>query len=414
MKKQIILLLLTVITLASFAQDAKDILQKSYSKCKSIKNGYYEEIRQTDFTGGECRNGCQKADTFSCTFKKIENDTLFASAFNFNEIHYDYTFSSIYMGDDLILYHSNDSCGSILSKSFSAEEMKARMISDYNFYYCFTDVTKSPFPIIFNEKNIKFIFKYISEEKINNHNCYHIQVNRIPHDSPDDDMRILHEEFQFWINKEDMIPVQYSVAFDGIVIVDYDGKVKEDTMYQYEKYVLTKYEINNLKDDSKFNLTTIPSYYKLKSSVTYNGLALLAKDTVAPNFSLTSTNNEKVSLSDLKGQLLLVNFFYYSSYPSTNAIPAMQKLYDKYKGKGLKIIGINPFNKTDDDIAKNISKQGVTYPVLTDGKNTAKDYHVSYYPAIYLIDKTGKIIYSTVGYGKGSEDKLEEIIKKNL
>ena len=80
----------------------------------------------------------------------------------------------------------------------------------------------------------------------------------------------------------------------------------------------------------------------------------------------------------------------------------------------LKMIGINPYNKNDDDIAKNVSKQGFNYPILTDGKNTAKDYHVMYYPTIYLIDKAGKIIFSQVGYGKGSEDELEEIIKKNL
>ena len=82
--------------------------------------------------------------------------------------------------------------------------------------------------------------------------------------------------------------------------------------------------------------------------------------------------------------------------------------------KNIRIIGIDPYDKKEDDIAAFLAKRGVTYTVLLGGKDAAKDYHVSGYPTMYLIDKTGKIIFTQVGYGKDVEDTLDEIIKNNL
>ncbi len=92
----------------------------------------------------------------------------------------------------------------------------------------------------------------------------------------------------------------------------------------------------------------------------------------------------------------------------------MQALHIKFKEKGLKVIGIDPYDKKEDDLATFLSKHGVTYPVLLEGKDAVKDYHVSVYPTMYLIDKNGKIIFTQVGYGKDVKKTLEEIISKNL
>ncbi len=49
-----------------------------------------------------------------------------------------------------------------------------------------------------------------------------------------------------------------------------------------------------------------------------------------------------------------------------------------------------------------------------DDKDVANSYNVTGYPTIYLIDKTGKIIYANSGFNEGFENKLEELIKNNL
>jgi hypothetical protein len=65
-------------------------------------------------------------------------------------------------------------------------------------------------------------------------------------------------------------------------------------------------------------------------------------------------------------------------------------------------------------IAPFLSKRGVTYTVLLGGEEAAKDYHISGYPTMYLVDKNGKIIYINVGYGKDVDNELDNIIQNNL
>ena len=61
-----------------------------------------------------------------------------------------------------------------------------------------------------------------------------------------------------------------------------------------------------------------------------------------------------------------------------------------------------------------LAKRGVTFTVLSGGKDVAKAYHVSGYPTIYSIDKEGKIIFTQVGYGEDTEEKIEKIIIERL
>ena len=96
------------------------------------------------------------------------------------------------------------------------------------------------------------------------------------------------------------------------------------------------------------------------------------------------------------------------------ALPGLQALHEKYTKQGLKVIGIDIYDKKEDGIVAYIAKRGVTYTVLLGGENVGEDYHVSGLPTIYLIDKKGKIILSQVGYIKGQEEILEEVVKKNL
>ena len=96
------------------------------------------------------------------------------------------------------------------------------------------------------------------------------------------------------------------------------------------------------------------------------------------------------------------------------ALPALQALNEKYKDQGVRVIGIDPYDTVEDDMGTFLSKRGVTYTVLLEGKNAAKDYRVSGYPTMYLVDKSGKIIFVQEGYGKGVDEQLSQVIEKNL
>jgi thiol-disulfide isomerase/thioredoxin len=220
-------------------------------------------------------------------------------------------------------------------------------------------------------------------------------------------MKTLRTEYHYWINKQDSVPIQYTTAVDIVI--------NNDTMYQFEKYVLTKYKLNNLKDKTQLELSSIPSYIYLKNYKPQKRLELLPKDTIAPNWSLISLKDKTVNLSDYKGEFVLIDFFYKSCYPCILVFPTLQKLHKKYNNKGLNIIGIDPYDtKEKDDIDNFLAKHGVTYTILLGGEDVAKEYHVSGYPTIYLIDKEGKIIFTQVGYGENTADKIEKIISANL
>jgi thiol-disulfide isomerase/thioredoxin len=403
--KLLIFGLLTIFVLSSCNKIPKPekILKKSFDKCQTIENGYYEMEHYMKYMS----NKDTTLQIYNCYFNKLKDDSIYSSAFHYQMFsENEYKRDVLYTGDDFVNYSEKDSTGKIMSKKLWAKDIKSYS-HNYTFYSPLINKESYPLPKDSDFIDKKNIFEYIGEETINNIPCYHIRKSIIPENDSSEMMKTLRTEINYWINKQDYIPIQYSIAIDLVM--------NNDTMYQFEKNNLTKYALNNLKDETQLKLASVPSYINLKDYKPYKSPELLSKDTIAPNWSLISLKDKTINLSDYKGKLVLIDFFYKSCYPCMLALPALQNLHEKYNGKGLEVIGIDPYDtKEKDDIANFLAKRGVTYTVLLGGKDVAKEYHVSGYPTMYLIDKNGKIILSQVGYGEGVEEELEKIIKENL
>lgn len=383
--------------------DAEKILEKSYEKCQSIKNGYYEMTHYMKYMSDDDTISSK----FNCHFEKLSNDSIYSSAFHYQYYRDgEYKGDVLYTGEDFVRYSKKDSTGSIMSKINWAREIKS-FSHNYTFYSPLTSNKSYPLPGDSAYIDNKHIFEFLGEKIISGTPCYHIKMNIIPANDSTAMFKTLRTENNYWISKQEYIPIQYSVAYDLVM--------NNDTMYQYEKNVLTKYELDNFPGGEEFNLSSIPSYIILKDHEPIKRPELLELATNAPIWSLLSLDDEIVKLTDFKGKIVLIDFFYKSCYPCMLALPALQSLHEMYNDKGLKIIGIDPYDKKEeDDIVNFLAKRGVSYTVLLGGKEVAKEYHVSSYPTIYLIDKEGKVLFTQVGYGEGSEEKLEEVIKQNL
>jgi len=347
------------------------------------------------------------SSSFNCYFEKLENDTIYSSAFHY-QFYYkgEYSRDVMYTGDEFLSYSEKDSTGEIMSKSLWAKEIQSYS-HNYTFYSPITSKKSYPLPNDSDYVDKKHFFQYLGEEKINDLSCHHIKMEITPENDSTDMIKTIKEEKHYWINKLDFIPIQYTIT--------YDLEMNNDTMRQFEKNVLTKYEIDKQIDSTSLTLASVPSFINLKDYTPYKSPELLAKNTPAPDWTLLSLKDEAVSLSDLKGSLVLIDFFYKSCYPCMLALPTLQKLHEKYVDKGLRIIGIDPYDtKEEDDIENFLSKRGVSYTVLLGGKEVSKEYHVSGYPTIYLIDKEGKIVFTKVGYGDSTAEELEKIIKEHL
>lgn len=350
-------------------------------------------------------NDTFKAD-FYCHFKKLLDDTLYSSAFHYyTYINDTIKYEVMYTGEDFVTASSRDSVATVMSNKIWAKEIKS-YAHNYKFYSPLFSKKWSPISPDTSANKYDQVILLPGEESVNGHNCYHIQLNEVPQNDPEDMMKTLRQEYHYWIKKSDLMVVQYTIAYELVM--------NNDTMYQFEKNVLKKYEINHIKNDKLFSLSAIPSYYTFKDYTPYKSPDLLKLDTIAPDWELWSLTDEKVRLKDLQGQLVLVDFFYKSCYPCMLALPSLQALHEKYQSQGLRIVGIDPYDTKEDNIATFLAKRGVTYTVLLGGKEVAKEYRVSGYPTLYLIDRTGKVVFVQVGFGKNTEHELEEIIQKHL
>jgi thiol-disulfide isomerase/thioredoxin len=404
MKNLILILGLCGLLISSCSEpNAEKILKKSYEKCQTIKNGYYEMTHYMKYMS----DADTTSSIYKCYFSKLPNDTIYSSAFHYQYFRDgEYKRDVLYTGEDFVRYSINDSTGNIMSKMLWAKEIKS-FSHNYTFYTPITNNKSYPLPKDSAYIDNEHVFEFLGEKIINETPCYHIKINIIPTNDSTAMFKTLRAENNYWISKQDYIPIQYSLAYDLVM--------NNDTMYQFEKNVLTKYELDYFKDEEKLKLSSIPSHIILKDYEPTKRPELLQIDTIAPNWSLISLDDEIVKLTDFKGQMVLIDFFYKSCYPCMLALPALQDLHERYNDKGLKIIGIDPYDtKEEDDIDNFLKKRGVSYTVLLGGKDVAKKYHVSGYPTIYLIDKEGKVIFTQVGYGEGTEEKLEEVIKHNL
>ncbi|MDI1356420.1 MAG: TlpA disulfide reductase family protein [bacterium] len=377
-------------------------MHSSFYKCQAVKNGYYEMTKHMKFMSSS--DTLQTA--FHCSYSKLRDDTLYTFAFNYRGFFRDKYFGDfMYTGKDFAKLSSTDSSAEILSTERWAAEIK-RLHQNYTFYTPLTSLDSWPMKHDSDIIDPAQSFNLLKEEMINGRLAYHVRVIETPKVKSNEGTRDLLYTYDYWINKKDLIPIQYSLQFDVLV--------KADTLHQYEKFTLGKYELNNLKDQSMLSLNSIPNYYNVHGYISSHTSGILPLETLAPELDLNTLQGERIKARDLKGKLVLVNFFYTSSFPSTRAMGSFQRLYTTYKDKGLMVIGIDTYDAVAGDVSIFLKQKGITFPAAMGRKELAAAFRIWTYPTFYLINQKGKIIYSSYSFGPTAEKKLEELIKLKL
>lgn len=405
MINRILLLALFLISLKSYGQDPKEILKRSYSKCLTIKNGFY--IMEMKMVFGN-NNDTTWDIGYKFYFNKLKNDSLYPIAFNSERFHRGlyYIDNRLYTGKELVTYSKIDSMAKIMSNArWIKDLMDAGRNDIITFYGPFIDADCRPLPKASDYSDGRHLFKFIAIESLNNYNCYHVQMTEYPKYDSTQKSYTIEDKYDYWINTKDMIPVKYSESSKGIAY--------GDTSRGFSSYTLKKYDFNNAQNLKPLQLSAIPAYCNIQDYVAPK-MAELLKDTIAPGWTLKTLDSKSISLSDFKGQLVVIDFFYKDCPPCRKAIPILQSLHEKYKSKGLNVMGIDPIDEENSTLKRFISKAGITYQVLLDKNDVNKDYHVSSYPTLYLIDKKGNVIYAESGFNESATNELEELIKNNL
>lgn len=128
-------------------------------------------------------------------------------------------------------------------------------------------------------------------------------------------------------------------------------------------------------------------------------------------------NSEPLTLAQLKGKVVLIDFWTYSCINCQRTQPYLNAWYDTYASDGLVIIGVHApefaFEQVPANVQKAVVSDGIKYPVALDnGFRTWKAYANSYWPAKYLIDKDGRVRYTQ--FGEGAYDVTESKIRQLL
>lgn len=138
--------------------------------------------------------------------------------------------------------------------------------------------------------------------------------------------------------------------------------------------------------------------------------------TQAPEFAGIDRwfNSPPLSMSGLRGKVVLIDFWAYSCINCVRAMPHVEHLYETYKDKGLVVVGVHSpefdFEHDAANVQAAIERLGVTYPVAMDSRlATWNAWHNKYWPAEYLIDQNGQLIGHH--YGEGDYDKMENAIR---
>ncbi len=132
----------------------------------------------------------------------------------------------------------------------------------------------------------------------------------------------------------------------------------------------------------------------------------------APDFSLESFGGETMSLSQHKGDVVMINFWATWCGPCRQEMPILDELYSRYERAGFQLLGVN----IDDEPqrAKDmIAELGVSFPVLFDDTKAVSElYQVQAMPVSVMVDREGKVRYVHHGYKPGYEDKYLDQIRE--
>lgn len=144
--------------------------------------------------------------------------------------------------------------------------------------------------------------------------------------------------------------------------------------------------------------------------------AAIAVGADAPDFQGIDNwfNSAPLELSKLRGKVVLVDFWTFDCINCAHTLPYIKEWNARYRDKGLVVVGVHSpefaFERDTANLKQAIARNGITYAVAQDNRfATWRAYGNQYWPALYLIDQSGKLVYSH--FGEGQYAQTEEKIR---
>lgn len=215
-------------------------------------------------------------------------------------------------------------------------------------------------------------------------------------------------EIQLHFNFENPLPYK---------IIRYNEKNNKD---DYVELKLSEIKSNILFSKDFFTLESFNTENKIIKKANPNksvsqeksNTSLLSINSLAPQWELINQDGIKKKLSDYKGRVVVLDFWATWCAPCVQAQPKLQSIHKKYKD--VVVLGMNFNDKKNINLKEYRVKKNLSYEMMLNTEKIAKLYKVISLPTAYVIDKSGKIIFSSIGYSENKEKELVRAVENAL
>ncbi len=141
---------------------------------------------------------------------------------------------------------------------------------------------------------------------------------------------------------------------------------------------------------------------------------LLPPGSAAPDWSLKDGDGKAVSLASLRGKVVVLDFWGTWCPPCRAALPSLEKIHQKYKSKGVVVLGMNFEQDPAADPKKYMADNSITYGLILHGETVADKYKVPGFPTFYVINPIGEIVWGSVGFDRSTAEEHEADMSKAI
>jgi cytochrome c biogenesis protein CcmG/thiol:disulfide interchange protein DsbE len=138
---------------------------------------------------------------------------------------------------------------------------------------------------------------------------------------------------------------------------------------------------------------------------------------LAPDFTLKTLDDQEITLSKLRGKVVLLDFWATWCGPCKESIPHLVQIYKTYQQKGLEIIGMNVDRSDVSGVRRFVKSMDIPYPVVITPDEVERNYGVTGLPTTILLDKQGRVRDKIPGFsikiGQEMAAKVLELISES-
>ncbi len=131
---------------------------------------------------------------------------------------------------------------------------------------------------------------------------------------------------------------------------------------------------------------------------------------LAPDFTLKTLDGQEMTLSKLKGKVVLLDFWATWCAPCREAIPHLINLQKTYREKGFEVIGMNVDRGDVETVRRFVKSMDIPYPITLTPEEVLRNYGVTGLPTTILIDKAGKIRQKLLGFSSEISKQITSTI----